>query len=73
MTAATDITNSTIQALLRQISADAAKCAETAQEATSAMASGNRNQAIGTLLGIEAELDRLATLKEAVLALHGNA
>ena len=68
-----DITNSTIQAILRQISADCNKCAETAQEATSAMAAGHRNQAIGTLLAIEAELDRLASLKATVLALHRSA
>jgi len=62
--------NDTIAAILNQIAADCAKCATTAAEANAAMTEDNRNLAIGTLLGIETEIDRLAALKATVLALH---
>jgi hypothetical protein len=62
--------DATIAALLNQIAADACRCADEAMRASALMAAGNRNGAVGTLLSIEAELDRLASLKTSVLALH---
>jgi hypothetical protein len=69
-TASNDTLNATIEALLNQIAADAAKCAGGACAAAGLIAEGNRNGAVGALLSIEAELDRLTALKGSVLALH---
>lgn len=70
MTTANETTNATILAILKQMVSDAKNCARESSEAVAQMELGKRESAIGALLAIDREIDRLGSLKAAVLALH---
>lgn len=73
MAVAKEDINTTLKALLEQITADAANIAHASKYALTFMREGNQDEAIGAMLTVQKETGRLHILQSSLLELYANA